>query len=486
MAHALDIPEIRDTIIQFLILSRNDLLACTLLSHPWHSSVQPWLWRHLYLYSALQPTRLPQKKAPFPAANLQNPPCALFQQNAVFIRHLHIKAPIDSLLLATLNSDCNASSNGGDMASLFPALETLHIHGYCCDVAVIDPEIHFATRLIRHALGQTTTLKELHLTSLPPSSVVSLLHALDEHPFASSSSPSTATRSSLTKHPLDRLCLTDLTLPYNLVDRTQFWQHCTSIRRLEFDTVNFLGYTCPAEFTFSRLEHLKLTNMFLLAAYEQLQLMSHCPNLTSLDWSPSSITTVHHILTTPPIISPAESSNHIIAPIDLSPLSKVHTLVLCGSRINDLSIANVLSKCGPLRKLNVHKSGFSHESIVVLATRHFPNLREIDLGECSFVTSPMVEMLLRQCPLLEVLVAPTLKVSDIMANNITLVEEAGEETGCHDIGGHKKEWVCSNLRVLEVQIEIDATRIDLERPFINARLATMQKLISIGIPRPHS
>lgn len=485
LTHALDMPEIRDTIIQFLN-SRNDLLACTLLSRPWHSSVQPWLWRQLHLYSELQPTRLPRTKAPFPDANLQNPPCALLQQNAVFIRHLHIKAPVDSRLLATFNNNSNGNNIGVDLASFFPALETLHVHGYSCDETLIDLEIHFAARLIRHTLGEAATLKELHLTSLPSSSVTALLHALDEHPPLPSSPSSTPTISSLTKHPLDRLRLTDLTLPYNIENRTHFWHHCTSIRRLEFDTVNFLGYTCPAEFIFSRLEHLQLTNMFLLEAYDQLQLMSQCPNLTSLDWGPSS-TIIHHISTIPPAISPAELSNRIIAPIDLSPISKVHTLALRGSRINDPSIAKVLSECGPIRKLNVHGSEFSQESMDVLATSHFPTLREIDLGGCSFVTSPMVEMILRQCPLLEVLVAPTLKVRDIMANNITLIEEEkGGGGSCDDNGRQNKGWVCSNLRVLEVQIVIDTTRVDLERPFINARLAVMKKLTVIGLPRPRT
>ncbi|KAF9135847.1 hypothetical protein BGX30_011408 [Mortierella sp. GBA39] len=189
--HALDMPEIREAIIQFLIPSRNDLLTCLLLSHPWNASVQPWLWKHLYLYSELQPTRIPRNKAPFPQANLQNPPVSLLQQNAVFIRHLHVKAPIDSRILAVLNqnylSNNNIINNGnesstGDVAPFFSALKTLHVHGYCCDETVIDLEIQFAARLIRHTLHQTTTLKELHLTSLPPSSVTTLLHALDEHP----------------------------------------------------------------------------------------------------------------------------------------------------------------------------------------------------------------------------------------------------------------------------------------------------------------
>ncbi|KAG9066840.1 hypothetical protein KI688_012752 [Linnemannia hyalina] len=475
--HALDMPEIREAIIQFLIPSRNDLLSCLLLSHPWNASVQPWLWKHLYLYSELQPTRIPRTKAPFPQANLQNPPVSLLQQNTVFIRHLHVKTPIDSRILAVLNqnylsSNSNESSTG-DVVPLFSALETLHVHGYCCDETMIDLEIRFAARLIRHTLHQTTTLKELHITSLPPSSVTTLLHALDEHPCSSLTPPPTTT--SIPKRPLDRLRLTDLTLPYNLVDRTQFWQRCTTIRRLEFDSVNCLGYPCPPDLTFPRLEHLQLTNMSLLPPYEQLQLMSQCPNLISLDWGPSSsaTTTVNHISTTPPILSPSELS-HRIAAITLSPISNVHTLYLRGSQINDASIAKVLSGCEPLKKLNVHGSGFSLESIDILAARHFASLQEIDMGECPFVTSPMVELIVEQCPLLEVLVAPTLKVGDIMASN-TLVGEG--ETG----------WVCKNLRVLEVQIEIETTRLDLERPFINARLASMKKLTSIGLfPRPYS
>ncbi|KAF9142231.1 hypothetical protein BGX30_003094, partial [Mortierella sp. GBA39] len=142
--------------------------------------------------------------------------------------------------------------------------------------------------------------------------------------------------------------------------------------------------------------------------------------------------------------------------------------------ISDASIAKVLSGCEPLKKLNVHGSGFSHESIDILAERHFASLQEIDMGECPFVTSPMVELIVEQCPLLEVLVAPTLNVGDIMASS-TLVGE-GETS-----------WVCKNLRVLEVQFEIETTRLDLERPFINARLASMKKLTSIGpFPRPYS
>ncbi|KAF9154760.1 hypothetical protein BG015_012085 [Linnemannia schmuckeri] len=489
MTHALDMPEIRESIIQFLLSSRNDLLACLLLSHSWYSSIQPWLWRHLYLYSELQPTRLPRTKAPFPQANLQNPPVLLLGQNAVFIRHLHVKAPIDSRLLATLNHSClsdsinnndeGGSNSGRDLASSlsFPVLETLHIHGYCCDETVIDLEIRFAARLIRHTLGQTATLKELHLSSLPSSSVTALLHALDDNPSPSgTSSTSTSTSTPLPKHPLDRLRLTDLTLPYNLAGRTQFWQHCTSIRRFEFDNVNCLSYPCPSNLIFPRLEHLQLTNMSLLTSYEQLQLMSQCPNLTSLEWGPPSSTTVNHISTTPSVISPAELSNRI-AQISLSPISKVHTLTLRGSRTNDASIAKILSGCEPLRKLNVHGSGFAQESIDMLAARHFASLRVIDMGDCQFVTSPMVALILDQCPLLEVLVAPTLKVGDIMTNN----SGAGlaEIKGC----AGQKEWVCKDLRVLEVQIEIETTRIDLERPFINARLEAMKKLTTAGRPR---
>lgn len=473
--HALDMPEIREAIIQFLIPSRNDLLSCLLLSQPWNASIQPWLWRHLYLYSELQPTRIPRTKAPFPQANLQNPPVSLLQQNAVFIRHLHIKAPIDSRILGVLNQNYLSNNNGnesstGDVVPFFPALETLHVHGYCCDETVIDLEILFAARLIRHALGQTTTLKELHLSSLPPSSVTILLHALDEHPSSSVTPPTTT---SIPKHPLNRLRLTDLTLPYNLADRTQFWQHCTSIRRLEFEGVNCLSYPCPPDFTFPRLEHLQLTNMSLLPPYEQLQLMSQCPNLISLDWGPSSTTYVNHISAAPLTLSPAELS-HRITTLSLSPISKVHTLSLRGSRINDASIAKVLSGCEPLQKLNVHGSGFSHESMDILAERHFASLQEIDMGECPFVTSPMVQLIVEQCPLLEVLVAPTLKVGDVMASSSL-------------VGEGKTEWVCKNLRVLEVQIEIETARLDLERPFINARLASLKKLTSIGLfPRPYS
>ncbi|KAF9339767.1 hypothetical protein BGZ91_004764 [Linnemannia elongata] len=475
---ALDMPEIREAIIQFLISSRNDLLTCLFLSHSWNASVQPWLWRHLYIYSELQPPRIPRTKAPFPQANLQNPPVSLLQQNAVFIRHLHVKAPIDYRILAVLNYNYvsnNISNNGnecstGDMASFFPALKTLHVHGYCCDETVVDLEIRFAARLIRHTLGQTTTLKELHLSSLPPSCVIALLHALDENASSSLTPPTTA---SIPKHPLDRLRLTDLTLPYNLADRTQFWQYCTSIRRLEFDSVNCLSYPCPPDFTFPRLEHLQLTNMSLLPAYEQIQLMSQCPNLISLDWGPSSTTTVNHISNALPNISSSELSQRIAA-LSLSPISNVHTLSLRGSRITDASIAKVLSGCEPLQKLNVHGSGFSNESIDVLAAKHFASLREIDMGECPFVTSLMVELIVEQCPLLEVLVAPILKVGDIMASNTLL-------------GEGKAGWVCKNLRVLEVQIEIETTKFDLERPFINARLASMKKLTSIGpFPRPYS
>ena len=156
------------------------------------------------------------------------------------------------------------------------------------------------------------------------------------------------------------------------------------------------------------------------------------------------------------------------------PISKIHTLSLRGSRINDASIAKVLSGCEPLQKLNVHGSGFSHEAMDILAERHFASLQEIDMGECPFVTSPMVQLIVEQCPLLEVLVAPTLKDGDVMASSSL-------------VGEGKAEWVCKNLRVLEVQIEIETTRLDLERPFINARLASLKKLTSIGLfPRPYS
>ncbi|KAK3832340.1 MAG: hypothetical protein J3R72DRAFT_515395 [Linnemannia gamsii] len=442
-------PEIRDAIIHHLP-ARNDLLACLLISHSWMASVQPWLWRHLYLYSALQPLRQPRTKPPFPNANLQNPPAALLHKNMRFVRQLYVKAPIDSRLLTVLSEE-------GDLASFFPALEALYVHGYCCDEAVIDLEIRFATRLIRRALGHTATLKELHLSSLPPSFLSTLLQALDDDPFpspppspSSTSTTTTPTAISTTtrrpKNALDRLRLTDLTLPYNSTERTLFWHRCTTIRRrLEFDNVNCLNYACPSDMTFSHIEHLQLTNMSLISPYEQLQLMSQCPRLTSLDWGPSSSTmsssSSFHInassIASPQQLqqtnSPTDLSNRIAALTTLSPIPNVHTLALRGPRIADSSLAKVLSACGPLRKLNIHGSGFAQESIdMLVAGRHFQSLQEIDMSDCANVTSPMVEMILEQCPLLEVLVAPILKVCDIMTNSKGVGVQEPEAVGGPD------------------------------------------------------
>ncbi|KAG0381075.1 hypothetical protein BGX24_012209 [Mortierella sp. AD032] len=115
---------------------------------------------------------------------------------------------------------------------------------------------------------------------------------------------------------------------------------------------------------------------------------------------------------------------------------------------------------------------------MLVAGRHFQSLQEIDMSDCANVTSPMVEMILEQCPLLEVLVAPILKVCDIMTNSSSCsssIKGVETEGGCE-----QKEWACKNLRRLEVQIEIETSRVDLERPFILARLASMKNLTKIG------
>ncbi|KAF9919888.1 hypothetical protein FBU30_010411, partial [Linnemannia zychae] len=221
-----------------------------------------------------------------------------------------------------------------------------------------------------------------------------------------------------------------------------------------------------------------------------------------------------------------------------SPISKVHTLFLRGTRITDTSTAEVLSACEqPLQRLIVHRSGFAHESIQMLllgkvlndhypmtqeigaaavstestsaftvpstlapllktttkGIQHSETLRELDLGGCHYVKSQMVQQILESCPQLEILVAPTLKVRDIMIGSQGHhdqdddIEEKIQTLSIQKIDNRQKnEWVCKNLKQLEVQIEIESSRADLERPFILAWLASMKKLTKIGPSACHS
>ncbi|KAG0258186.1 hypothetical protein BG011_003451 [Mortierella polycephala] len=144
---------------------------------------------------------------------------------------------------------------------------------------------------------------------------------------------------------------------------------------------------------------------------DRLQFLNQYPNLKALHWGvpTCSLVEVAKIMDPGP---PMASSSTCSPTISLtssstwSPVPNVNTLVLHDA-IKDSDVALILSWVKQLRKLTVFCRKFAHRSLEELR-RHYHEIQEIRLEDCSRVTDTMIQEIMEQCSELLVIKAPTL------------------------------------------------------------------------------
>ncbi|KAG0320133.1 hypothetical protein BGZ97_000635, partial [Linnemannia gamsii] len=173
----------------------------------------------------------------------------------------------------------------------------------------------------------------------------------------------------------------------------------------------------PPEVTFSRLKTLYLFDLDGTDYDKQPWILEHAPRLEHLSWRGG----YDFEFPTQSFTSALESGK----------LSRLESLELRGSHLEDSEIAQILSRMNRLVKLVAPRTKLGPLAMKQLF-QHYETVRELDISGCENVRSWMIQMFLCKFASLEVFMADMLSLQDITTD----------------------PWVCSKLRKLSLDFEL--------------------------------
>ncbi|KAF9918538.1 hypothetical protein FBU30_000142 [Linnemannia zychae] len=420
----LDLPEIMDIIGHYL--SQNTLSSCIQVSRLWHQHFAPILW-HSFIFSEY--------------SHWPRVPLDALRKYAHYIRHLEFNGLVSPWYLTIEYQNLHflkiigEQSTSGDtlqdpltvMIKNNPGLKRLILF----DVRP-HPNSDFW-----EAVAQLKDLQFLVVgkTEIPPECMSAFYKAIAAY---------------VPVLRLDRILFTPITTEEQEQEvQTQFEEEEAAVGQNEFDgptpaqieenntqsyeeitsidntmtqdphsyTMSAYEYEGRPDVTFSHLRKLYLLNLDGAGYDKQTWILEHAPDLEYLSWRGSY-----------DFSFPTAS---FISALGSNLLSRLESLELRGSQLDDLELAQIISKMNRLIKLVAPQTMFGPAAMEQLL-QHYETVRELDISGCVNVHSWMIQMLLCKFAALEVFIADMLSLQDITA----------------------EPWVCSRLRRLSLDFEL--------------------------------
>ncbi|KAF9207444.1 hypothetical protein BGZ49_000397 [Haplosporangium sp. Z 27] len=189
---------------------------------------------------------------------------------------------------------------------------------------------------------------------------------------------------------------------------------------------------------------------------QQLQVIGKCPRLRRLSWINKE-----YSLPIPDLCQVVSTECRKFAELELSP----------NQHIADEKLAQLITGSSNLTALSVLSSRSGLLSIQALS-RHFNTLTRLEVN----FESPFIQRIMTSCSQLLELKAPFLDVLDILG----AVKKSGEYDP-HKYGLHPQDWVCLNLRRLDIFIQIPGHKDDSSQRPVFHQLSRLKRLEELRI-----
>ncbi|KAK3810301.1 MAG: hypothetical protein J3Q66DRAFT_65170 [Benniella sp.] len=336
----LDLPEVRDVVGKHL--DRSDLARCLCVCRSWHASFVPLMWSTTILWEESY------------GARHKNPPLDAFLRHSHHIKHL----------------DFNIDAPQQYSLTLCPNLLNLR-------VIICRMDKGESMDIIPIVIAQYEQLRRL-----------SILNTYME------------TNRVIWKPVHYYHYLSELDLKYMEIEptgTTAFWDLCAQLESLRIEKVSIAEM--PARtITFDRIQHLDLELKSQNPIEYQLDWITRCPNLTSLDWCDSSNG------------QPTSEFMRRFVPGTWPHLSELY---LSGIEFTDAQLAQVIGAMQDLKLLSVQTCKVG--SCFLEALRHHSHtLISLDTSTCEVLTRSLISGILTSFPHLETLSFPPVMSEDII------------------------------------------------------------------------
>ncbi|KAG0200929.1 hypothetical protein BGX28_006154 [Mortierella sp. GBA30] len=398
--HPLTLPEIMTQIGRHL--PRKSLHACIQVSSAWHCFFIPFVWRSLVL-SAYTVVRKPSLDT--------------LAKHASLIRELDFNGPVPAVYFAVGYKHLEKLSITGERATWRTSIN-----------ADDDPEDPL-TSLVRDNTG----LKTLYIDDVNPAPTGKFWEAVCRMTKLESLTVCRMTFAAR-QMPVFWRALSART-SYLRLDRITFMEgdQDDTVEDVVpdgsmFDLQQHRNQHISKPRIFFHLNELSLSKLSGSGSSQQIKILENAPLLTTLYWIGDPTFEF-------PVASFAYSLN-------TGTFSRLESLDLRGgtSELGDENLSLILRAMSRLVKLRVPNSGMGPEAMIQLF-KNFATVKALDLSGCSRVHSWMIQSILSTFPLLEVFVADTISVKDIIDGD---------------------PWICNGLKELRIDIEIGYIKMETE------------------------
>ncbi|KAK3810295.1 MAG: hypothetical protein J3Q66DRAFT_65152 [Benniella sp.] len=334
----LDIPEIRSAVGQHL--SKSDLARCSRVCKSWHASFVPLVWSTTTLWEEGD------------GAGRNNPPLEAFLRHSHHIKYL----------------DFNIDAPQQYSPTLCPNLLDLRVYIYQMDgsESIIMPVVTAQYEQLRRLSIWNTYMESPRVVWKP-------------------------------SHHRNLSELDLILVEIEPAGTTAFWILCAQLVSIRFEKVSVAEMPARS-ITFDRLRHLDLELISQNPMEHQLEWITQCPNLTSLDWCYSS----GGQLT-------SQFMRHLVPGTWLH----LNELYLFEIEFTDAQLAQVIGAMQDLKSLTVRSCEVG--SCFLEALRHHSHtLISLDTTNCEVITRSLVPGILASFPHLEILYAPRVMSEDII------------------------------------------------------------------------
>ncbi|KAG0100540.1 hypothetical protein BGZ93_010863 [Podila epicladia] len=199
------------------------------------------------------------------------------------------------------------------------------------------------------------------------------------------------------------------------------WNGCKGLHELRLFDASIMGVS---EFDEEALEiHTELQSITFEESPKFLTLLRRCPNLRRVKWMNDSLLILYDL--TGVLLE--------------GKLCQLDSIVL--TRAEDQPLASTLSAMSQVKELSVRKGKVEELSCHAL-TRHFATLQILSIQEHIKNAGAFISTVLASCPLLISVATPVLSAVDII---------------------NGRPWVCLQLKVFQIKIEITDTQEDAIR-----------------------
>ncbi|KAK3810300.1 MAG: hypothetical protein J3Q66DRAFT_443816 [Benniella sp.] len=336
----LDLPEVRSIVGQHL--DRSDLARCLRVSKSWHASFVPLVWSTTTI-----------REVSYGSGD-KNPPLDAFLRHSHHIKHLDL------------------TIDAPQQYGLTPCPNLLNFK-----VKIFRDDESESIEIIPIVIAQHEQLRRLLVVNKcleSPRVIWKPVHYYHN--------------------------LSELDLEYMEIEptgTTAFWDLCAQLESLRIEKVSIAEM--PARtITFDRLQHLDLGLISQNPIEYQLDWITRCPNLTSLDWNCSSN---------------GQPTSEFMRRFVPGTLPHLRELYLSGIEFTDAQLAQVIGAMQDLKWLTVSSCEVGPRFLETLR-HHSHTLISLDTSTCEVLTRSLISGILTSFPHLETLSFPPVMSEDII------------------------------------------------------------------------